>query len=77
MATKTANEVALRIAEYVSEKGIKQKAIASAIDMTPQAMSETLLGKRTLTADEYGDICAFLEVPYSKFFDPIQPEAPK
>jgi len=71
MASKTVDNVALRIAEYVSEKGIKQKTIASAINMTPQAMSETLAGKRTLTADEYGDICAFLEVPYGRFFDPI------
>ncbi len=57
-----------QLAQYVADKGIKQKAIANAIGMTPQAMSETLAGRRTLTADEYGDICVFLEVPYERFF---------
>lgn len=63
--------VALRIAKYVEEKGIKQKVIALAIGISPQAMSETLAGKRTLSADEYRDICVFLEVPYSKFLDEL------
>lgn len=57
------------IAKYVADKGIKQVAIAKAINMTPQAMSDTLAGKRTLTADEYYDICNFLEVPYERFFE--------
>lgn len=61
--------IAERIAEYISEKGIRQKAIADAIGIAPQSMSETLKGNRTLTADEYADICKFLEVPYSKFID--------
>ena len=69
MAGKKTQEVALRIADYIEKKGVKQVAIAKAIGITPQAMSETLLGRRTLTADEYGDICAFLNVPYSLFFD--------
>ena len=59
--------VAQTIAEYVYEKGIKQKAIALAIGISPQAMSETLAGKRMLSADEYRDICRFLEVPYERF----------
>ncbi|MBQ9000222.1 MAG: helix-turn-helix transcriptional regulator [Eggerthellaceae bacterium] len=63
--------VALRIAKYVEEKGIKQKAIAAAIGISPQAMSETLAGRRTLSADEYRDICIFLEVPYSKFLEDL------
>lgn len=57
-----------QLAQYVSNKGIKQRVLADAIGMTPQAMSETLAGRRTLTADEYGDICEFLEVPYERFF---------
>ena len=59
--------VALELAEYINNKGIKQKAIATAINMSPQAMSETLAGRRTLSADEYRDICDFLEVPYTRF----------
>ena len=64
--------VSQRIAKYVEEKGIKQKAIATAIGISPQAMSETLAGRRTLSADEYRDICLFLEVPFSKFLEIIE-----
>jgi transcriptional regulator with XRE-family HTH domain len=55
------------IAEYVKAKGIKQSVIAEAIGITPQAMSDTLRGERALKAEEFVDICAFLEVPMSKF----------
>lgn len=61
--------IAEKIAEYVSAKGIKQKTLADAVGISPVSMSETLRGNRTLTADEYADICKFLEVPYSKFID--------
>ena len=61
--------IARNIAKYVEEKGVKQKVIAAAIGISPQAMSETLAGRRTLSADEYRDICLFLEVPFGKFFD--------
>lgn len=56
-----------RLAQYIAEKGIKQNAIARAIGISPQAMSETLSGRRTLTADEYRDICLFLEIPFERF----------
>lgn len=68
MARKTNSDIALRIARYIDDKGIKQNVIATAIDVSPQTLSQTLLGKRTLTADEYGDICKFLGVPYDQFF---------
>lgn len=61
--------IAEKIAEYVAAKGIKQKTLADAVGISPVSMSETLRGNRTLTADEYADICKFLEVPYSKFID--------
>jgi len=61
--------IAKKIAEYVASKGIKQKALADAVGISPVSMSETLRGNRTLTADEYASICRFLEVPYSKFID--------
>ena len=61
--------IAERIAEYINAKGIKQRPIAEAVGMSPVAMSETLRGNRTLTAEEYVGICNFLEVPYSKFVD--------
>ena len=31
--------------------------------------SQTLKCERTLTADEYAEICKFLEVPYGKFIN--------
>ncbi len=59
--------IAKRIKRYVTERGIKQTAIANAIGMSKVALSETLNGNRTLTAEEYARICDFLEVPYEKF----------
>ena len=61
--------IAERIADYVKEKGIKQTVLAKALGIAPQSMGEMLKGKRTLTAEEYVEICDFLEVPYSKFTD--------
>ncbi len=61
--------IADRIKEYVNEKGIKQTAIASATGMSKAAVSETLNGNRTLTAEEFVGICNFLEVPCSKFME--------
>ena len=61
--------IAERIADYVKEKGIKQTTLAKVLGIAPQSMCETLKGNRTLTAEEYVEICDFLEVPYSKFTD--------
>ena len=60
--------IAERIKAYVDEKGIKQVAIASATGMSKVAVSETLNGNRTLTAEEFRRICDFLEVPCERFF---------
>lgn len=62
--------IAERIKAYVDEKGIKQVAIASAVGMSKVAVSETLNGNRTLTAEEFVRICNFLEVPCERFFAP-------
>ena len=59
--------IATRIKAYVDGKGIKQSAIASATGMSKSAVSETLNGNRTLTAEEFVRICRFLEVPCEKF----------
>ena len=56
-----------RIKSYIEEKGIKQIAIASATGMSKVAVSETLNGNRTLTAEEFVRICRFLEVPCERF----------
>ncbi len=57
------------LAKYVKEKGVKQSVIADAVGMSPVAMSETLMGRRKLGAEEYVNICNFLEVPYDRFTD--------
>lgn len=59
--------IAEQLKKYVTEKGIKQTVIADAVGMSKVAMSETLNGNRTLTAEEFVRICDFLEVPCSKF----------
>lgn len=63
--------IAERIKNYVDEKGIKQIAIANATGMSKVALSETLNGNRTLTAEEMARICRFLDVPCEKFFEPL------
>jgi len=59
--------IAEQVKSYVTEKGFKQVAIAKGVGMSKVAMSETLAGNRTMTAEEYVRICDFLEVPYDKF----------
>jgi plasmid maintenance system antidote protein VapI len=56
-----------RISEHIKRKGIKQRALAECIDVSPHTISEILAGRRKLTAEEYADICRFLEVPYDRF----------
>lgn len=61
--------IAEQIRNYVEAKGIKQTAIANATGMSKVAVSETLNGNRTLTAEEMKRICAFLEVSCERFFE--------
>ena len=61
--------IAEQIRKYIEEKGIKQTAIANATGMSKVAVSETLNGNRTLTAEEMKRICMFLEVPCERFFE--------
>ena len=58
-----------KIAEYIEKQGIKQSAIANYLEIHPQTMSDIINGKRKLKADEYIDICDFLNVPYDQFVD--------
>ena len=51
---------------------IKQVAIANATGMSKAAVSETLNGYRTLTAEEMKRICMFLEVPCERFFEDVK-----
>lgn len=48
--------------EYIEEKGIKQSAIVKKTGMKKQALSDSLNGKRQISADEYVSICDALDV---------------
>lgn len=56
-----------KVREYIEEKGFKQAAIARKASMTKQALSESLNGKRQITADEYVRICDALGVSTNFF----------
>ncbi len=55
------------IAEYIKVKGIKQRALADSINVSPHTMCDILAGRRKLSVDEYAAICRFLEVSYDRF----------
>jgi transcriptional regulator with XRE-family HTH domain len=58
-----------KIGEYIKRKGIKQRALADCIHVSPHTMCDILAGRRKLSAEEYAEICRFLEVPYDKFLN--------
>lgn len=51
-----------KVREYIEEKGIKQSAIVKKTGMKKQALSDSLNGKRQISADEYVSICDALDV---------------
>lgn len=58
-----------RIAEYLTEKGIKQSIVAEKAGLSRMAMSEALRGKRKIEVEEYAAICEALELPPEKFIN--------
>lgn len=56
-----------KVREYIEEKGFKQAAIARKASMTRQALSDSLNGKRQISADEYVRICDALDVSTNFF----------
>jgi transcriptional regulator with XRE-family HTH domain len=58
-----------KIAEYIERRGIKQRALATYMGISPHAMRHILAGRRKIGVEEYVNICRFLEVPYEKFLD--------
>lgn len=61
--------IAERVAEYVDEMGIRRNKLADACGIKPQSMSQMLLGKRAMKAEEYKAICKYLKVPYGTFME--------
>lgn len=58
-----------RIADYLTDKGIKQSFLVRETGMSANAISCTLKGERKLTVEEYAAICNALGVKPSAFFD--------
>ena len=57
-----------RIARYLEKRGIMQSRLADYIGMDRSRLSLILKGKASLTADQYGRACEFLEKEPNFFF---------
>lgn len=55
------------ISDYLNSRGIKQSFIVSNTNIGKQALSDSLNGRRRITADEYEEICNALEVSLDYF----------
>jgi DNA-binding helix-turn-helix protein len=62
-------KITTAIANYIDEKGIKQNFLAKKTDLSCDAMSNMLNGKRKLEVDEYAKICEALNVSFDFFYD--------
>lgn len=54
-------EVQKRVAAYIREMGIKQTTISEKTGIRTDALSQTLLGNRKMTADEFEKICIAID----------------
>ena len=57
-----------KIAAYLDKRGIMQSRLAEAIGMDRSRLNQILKGKASLTADQYGLACEFLEKDPNYFF---------
>lgn len=57
------------IKEYINTNGLKQKRVAEAAGMTPQALNDILNERRKVEALEYFRICRALNVEFDYFAD--------
>ena len=55
------------IRDYLNSRGIKHSFIVSNTNIGKQALSESLNGRRRITADEYEEICNALDVSLDYF----------
>lgn len=59
----------LLIRKYLEDHGIKQTFISDRCGWTKQKTHAIVTGKRKITADEYGEVCDAVGVPYDFFFN--------
>lgn len=56
-----------RIADYLTDKGIKQAFLSRETGLSANAVSQILKGERKITIEEYISICTALGVELSYF----------
>lgn len=61
--------IELSIREYLLSHGIKQSFVAQKCGWTRQKANAIAMGKRKITANEYGKLCEAIGVPYDYFFN--------
>lgn len=54
---------------YLIDHGIKQSFVAEKCGWSRQKTNSIVCGKRKITADEYGDLCDALNLPYEHFYN--------
>ena len=65
----TANDIGLRIGEYIKERGYNQAEVARKNGMTPVSFNRIINGYRKIDCVTYFKICKFLELPLEYFFE--------
>lgn len=60
------------IREYLDSHGITQAFISRKCEWPKQKTNAIMLGKKKLTANEYGEVCDALGVPYDYFYNAVR-----
>lgn len=67
--------IELAIRKYLIDHGIKQSFVAEKCGWTRQKTNAIATGKTKITANEYGELCDAVGVPYDYFFKAVQDTA--
>lgn len=67
--------IELAIRKYLIDHGIKQSFVAEKCGWTRQKTNAITTGKMKITANEYGELCDAVGVPYDYFFKAVQDTA--
>lgn len=62
------NPVATNIDRIIEEKGLKQCVVAEGINITPQALTDVIKGRRIIKVSEVNAIAKFLDVTVDELF---------
>ena len=62
-------KIELAIRKYLLDHGIKQSIVAEKCGWTRQKTNAIATGKSKISANEYGELCDAVGVPYDYFFN--------